>query len=96
VDRADNPRGPSGWSARPNGQFRQPLTSHFYRWNSNADSPRGHRGVREVRVLPITASNGKGEYIYSKPRVGVSLGTLKGPYSLVELSLSSLSLTHLA
>jgi hypothetical protein len=44
VDRADGPRGPGGRSAQPNGQFCQPLTSRFYRWNSNADNPRGHRG----------------------------------------------------
>jgi hypothetical protein len=31
------------------------------------------RTVREVRVLPITASNGKGEYIYSMPGVGEAL-----------------------
>jgi hypothetical protein len=41
---ADGPQGPGGRSARPNGQSCQPLTSHFYRWNSNADSPRGHHG----------------------------------------------------
>jgi hypothetical protein len=28
---------------------------------------------REIRVLPLTASNRKGEYIYSKPGVGESL-----------------------
>jgi hypothetical protein len=44
VDRADGPRGPGGRSARPIGQLPQPLTSRFYHWNSNADSPRGHRG----------------------------------------------------
>jgi hypothetical protein len=36
-------------------------------------SARASRTVREVRVLPITASNGKGEYIYSKPGVGEPL-----------------------
>jgi hypothetical protein len=44
VAQADGPRGPGGRSARPNGQSPQPLTSHFYHWNSNADSPQGHRG----------------------------------------------------
>jgi hypothetical protein len=44
VAQADGPRGPGGRSAQPNGQSPQPLTSRFYRWNSNADSPRGHRG----------------------------------------------------
>jgi hypothetical protein len=34
---------------------------------------RASRTVREVRVLPITTSNGKGEYKYSKPGVGESL-----------------------
>jgi hypothetical protein len=29
--------------------------------------------VREVRVLSLTASNGKGEYLYSKPGVGEPL-----------------------
>jgi hypothetical protein len=45
------------------------------------ESPRGQRGqsaratwtVREVRILPITASNGKGKYKYSKPGVGEAL-----------------------
>jgi hypothetical protein len=33
-------------------------------------SARVSRTVCEVRILPITASNGKGEYKYSKPGVG--------------------------
>jgi hypothetical protein len=36
---ADSPRSPGGQSAWPNGHLRQPLTSHFYRWNSNTDTP---------------------------------------------------------
>jgi hypothetical protein len=59
-------------------------------------SARTSRTVREVRVLPITASNGKGVYILQARGWRGSLGTLKGPYSLVELSLSSLSLTWLS
>jgi hypothetical protein len=59
-------------------------------------SARASRTVREVRVLPITASNGKGEYILQARGWRASLATLKGLYSLVELSLSSLSLTWLS
>jgi hypothetical protein len=44
MAQADGPRGPGGRSARPNGQPPQSLISRFYRWNSKADSPRGHRG----------------------------------------------------
>jgi hypothetical protein len=47
---ADSPRGPGGRSAWPwrtvhpaQRSALQPLTSRFYRWNSNADSPRGRR-----------------------------------------------------
>jgi hypothetical protein len=102
---ADSPRGPGGRSAgpwrtvRPSQRSVSPavdfafLPLEFKR----GQSARASWTVREVRVLPITASNGKGEYIYSKPEVGESLfGTLKGLYFLVELSLSSLSLTWLS
>jgi hypothetical protein len=85
---ADSPRGPGGRSTVPWRTVRQaqravpqPLTSRFYRWNSNADSPRGYRGqsarvsriVRKARILSLTASNGKGEYLYSKLGVGEPL-----------------------
>jgi hypothetical protein len=36
-------------------------------------SARVSRKVREARVLCLMASNGKGEYLYSKPGVGESL-----------------------
>jgi hypothetical protein len=36
-------------------------------------SARASQTVREVHVFPITASNGKGEYIYSMPGVGEAL-----------------------
>jgi hypothetical protein len=59
-------------------------------------SVRASRIVREVRIFDITASNGMGEFILHA-RVGrASLGTLKGSYSFVELSLSSLSLILLS
>jgi hypothetical protein len=63
---ADGSRGPGGRSARPNSQSCQPLTSRFTVGIQM-------QTVREVRVFPITASNGKGEYIYSKPGIGETL-----------------------
>jgi hypothetical protein len=63
---ADGPPGPT--SVLPAVDFAI-LPLEFKR----GQSARASRTVREVRVLPITASNGKGEYIYSKPGVGESL-----------------------
>jgi hypothetical protein len=77
----DSPRGPGGRSA---GSWRtvlpaqQPvlptvdfaiLPLEFKR----GQSARASRTVRKVRVLSITASNEKGEYIYSMPGVGEAL-----------------------
>jgi hypothetical protein len=78
---ADGPRVPSGqsagpwWTVRPAQWLVLPagdfafLPLEFKR----GQSARASRTVREVRVLPITASNGKGGYIYSKPGVGEPL-----------------------
>jgi hypothetical protein len=55
---------------------------------------RSSRTVREIRVFDIMASYGKGVFILHA-RVGRgSLGTLKGSFDILELSLSSL--THFA
>jgi hypothetical protein len=68
---ADSPRGPGGHSARLNGHSCQPLTSRFLSLEfKHGQSGRASRTIREVRVFPITASNGKGEHKYSKPGVG--------------------------
>jgi hypothetical protein len=78
---ADSPRGLGGRSAwpwrtvRPAQQAVTPtvvfafLPLEFKR----GQSARASRTVREARVLCLTASNGKGEYLYSKPGVGESL-----------------------
>jgi hypothetical protein len=81
---ADSPRGPGGRSAGPWRMVRPAqrpvlpavdftfLPLEFKRGQSGKAS----RTVREVHVLPITTSNGKGEYIYSKPGVGEPLVAL--------------------
>jgi hypothetical protein len=81
VDRADGPRPARGQSAWPwrtvcpaQRAVSQPLTSRFLLLEfKRGQSVKASRTVCEVRVLPLTASNGKGEYLYSKPRVGESL-----------------------
>jgi hypothetical protein len=81
VDRAKGPRGPRRQSA---GSWRtvrlaqRPLLTvvdfAFLPLEFKCgQSARASRTVRGVRVLPIMASNGKGEYIYSKPGVGEAL-----------------------
>jgi hypothetical protein len=78
---ADSPRGPGGPSAWPwrtvhPAQRSAPSVVDFsflLLEFKRGRSARASRTVREVRFLPITASNGKGEYIYSKPGVGESL-----------------------
>jgi hypothetical protein len=86
VDRADGPRPARGhersagsWrTVRPAQRLVSPavdfafLSLEFKR----GQSARASRTVREVCVLPITTSNGKGEHIYSKPEVGDSLFAL--------------------
>jgi hypothetical protein len=88
VDRADGPRPPADSPRGPDGRSVWPwrtvgpaqravspvvdfafLPLEFKR----GQSARASRTVREARVLSLTASNGKGEYLYSKPGVGVSL-----------------------
>jgi hypothetical protein len=81
VDRADGPRPARGQSpgssrtVRPAQRSLLPavdfafLPLEFKR----GQSARASRTVREVRVLPITTSNGKGEYKYSKPGIGEAL-----------------------
>jgi hypothetical protein len=78
---ADSPRGPGGRSVgswqtvRPTQRPVLPavdlafLPLEF----KCGQSARASQTVREVRVLPITGSNGKEEYIYSKPGVGEPL-----------------------
>jgi hypothetical protein len=81
VDRADGPRGPRGQSAgssltvRPAQQPLLPAVDFAFLplEFKHGQSSRASRTVREVRTLPITASNRKGEYKYSKPGVGEAL-----------------------
>jgi hypothetical protein len=75
---AGGPRGPSEQSAgswrtiRP--AQRAPLTVVDFAFLplefKRGQSVRASRTVRKVRVFDITASNGKGEYIYSMPGLG--------------------------
>jgi hypothetical protein len=60
---ADSPRGPGGRSAGP-------TASPANRWLRVFTVGIQTRTVREVRILPITASNEKEEYIYSMPGIG--------------------------
>jgi hypothetical protein len=81
VDRADRPRVPGGqstgswWIVRP--AQRTPLTAVDFAFLplefKRVQSARASRTVREVRVFDITASNEKGEYKYSMPRLGEPL-----------------------
>jgi hypothetical protein len=88
VDRADGPRPARGHSAGPRRTVRGVLVDGPPAQRSVlravdftmlplefkcGQSARASRTVREVRILPITASNWKGEYIYSKPGVGEPL-----------------------
>jgi hypothetical protein len=73
VAQADSPRGPGGRSARPNGQPPAADFAFLPLEFKRGQSARASRTVREVRVLSLTASNGRGEYLYSKPGVGESL-----------------------
>jgi hypothetical protein len=78
---ADSPCGPGGRFAWPWRTVRpaQRAVTPFVDFAilplefKRGQSARASRTVREVRVLPLTASNGKGEYLYSKPGVGESL-----------------------
>jgi hypothetical protein len=81
VDRADGPRRARGQSAQPRRTVRPAqrpflpavdftlLPLEFKR----GQSARASWTVHEVRVFLITASNGKGEYIYSMPGFGEAL-----------------------
>jgi hypothetical protein len=62
---ADSPPGPTGTS---NSCWLRVLPVEFKR----GQSVRSSRTVCEVRIFDITASNGKGEYKYSEPRLGGS------------------------
>jgi hypothetical protein len=74
VAQADGPRGSGGRSARPNGQSPPAVDFAFLPLEfKRGQSARSSRTVRELRVLSLTASNGKGEYLYSKPGVGEPL-----------------------
>jgi hypothetical protein len=66
VALADNPPGPTGSPPAVDFSF---LPLEFKR----GQSARASRTVREAHVLFLTASNGKGEYLYSKPGAGESL-----------------------
>jgi hypothetical protein len=78
---ADSPRGPGGQSARPWRTVRPAQRSATAAVDlailplefKRGPSARASRTVREARVLCLTASSGKGEYLYSKPGVGESL-----------------------
>jgi hypothetical protein len=81
VALADGPRGPGGrsewpWRTVRPAQRSVPLAVNFaalpleFKRRQSARTP---RTVRKIRVLSLTASNGKGEYIYSKPGVGEAL-----------------------
>jgi hypothetical protein len=80
-DRADGPRPARGQSAWPRRTVRLAQRSAPPTVDSaflplefkRGQSARASRTVREVCVLSLTASNGKGEYLYSKPRVGEAL-----------------------
>jgi hypothetical protein len=63
---ADGPPGPTVFLPAVDFAF---LPLEFKR----GQSARASRTVRKVRVLPITTSNGKGEYKYFKPEVGEAL-----------------------
>jgi hypothetical protein len=81
VDRADGPRparGQSAWPRRTVRPAQRAVTPAVDFAILPLEFKRGQfvrvsRTVREVRVLPLTASKGKGEYLYSKPGVGESL-----------------------
>jgi hypothetical protein len=66
VARADGPPGPTVSPPAVDFAF---LPLEFKR----GQSAKASRTVREARVLSLTASNGKGEYLYSKPGVGEPL-----------------------
>jgi hypothetical protein len=102
---ADGPRGPGGRSAwpwrtvRPAQRSVPPAVDFAFLplEFKHGQSARSSRTVREVRVLVIRLVTGRGSiYILQAWGWRGSLGTLKDPYSLVELSLSSLSLTWLS
>jgi hypothetical protein len=81
VDRADGSRHARGQSAGPRRTVRGALADSPPGPTGTSDSRRLRvftvgiqtRTVHGVRVFDITASNGKGEYKYSKPRLGGSL-----------------------
>jgi hypothetical protein len=66
VARADGPPGPTVSPPAVDFAF---LPFEFKR----GQSAKASRTVREARILSLTASNGKGEYLYSKPGVGEPL-----------------------
>jgi hypothetical protein len=81
MDRADCPQAARGQSAGPRRTVRPAQRSVLPALGfaflplefKRGQSARASRTVREVHILPLTASNGKGEYLYSKPGIGEPL-----------------------